>query len=187
MIRPVKNLERYKYVISDIVFAYNPSEESIKIPSTLIKTFCIKHDFDKNVTPAYMLSMTVPKSYYELITTNMNTLTVTFSIYRQFIGVVTQSSVDSYNDIDNTIQNNLYASLTLKAINESSLSTITANRLHNDTIKNKETSDTVDYTQNLIPLDLYLYDYSKLSNYKINSSFVIIFIFFAVIARHISI
>ena len=130
MIRPVKNLERYKYVISDIVFAYNPSEESIKIPSTLIKTFCIKHDFDKNVTPAYMLSMTVPKSYYELITTNMNTLTVTFSIYRQFIGIVTQSSVDSYNDIDNTIQNNLYASLTALLLAKSLYSSIRSISAH---------------------------------------------------------
>lgn len=173
MIRPVDSLEQYKYNMSDVVFTYSDSVDPIEIPSTMVQNLSIKNSYDSNVSPAYMLTMTVPKKYYERIVTHMDTLTVTFTLYRIYLGYV-DKDVDKNRKTDEDItQTTPYATLTLKALNDSPLSTVAASKLPKSDTANEETSDTIDYTNDLIPLNMYLYDSDNIKKYKINKSFII--------------
>jgi hypothetical protein len=180
MIRPIKDssgqlieMERHKYKMSNLILTYKDQTEPITIYSNLVKSFTTCNDFENNVTPSYLLSLTVPKVYYEKIRTNMSSLTVTFSLYRIFVGVVKDESKQEYAEQENVNQEILYKNFTLKAIDDSSISVNTINRLPKDVMKNPDSTATEDYTQDLLPLDLYLYDFESLKKYKINSSFII--------------
>lgn len=179
MIRPMDatnekyiNLDKYTYDISDILLTYDTSKEPITIDSKYLKTLSINNSFETTVTPSYMMDLTVEKKYYREIITHMNTLIVSFSIYKINIGNPT-------NAIESTSVNNsfnhkeLYAEINLKAINNENISTNTENKLPTDITANDEDSNTTDYTQDILPLTLYLYDYEKLTKYKKCGSYII--------------
>ena len=96
MIRPNVDLECHKYKISDLTFTYDGLTEPITISSDLIKTLLISNDYDNTVTASYMLSLTVPNKYYNQICSNMNTLTVTFTISKCFLGLIKGTEEDEY-------------------------------------------------------------------------------------------
>ena len=167
MVRPNVNLDRFKYKISDLTITYNGAETELIVSSSCIKNFLINSNFENNVISSYKISLSVPKNNYQLITTHMDSLTVTFTINKIHLGYVYDNSKSEYGSSDMDIE---YGKYTLKAINEHSLNTSNINRLPTDEVTNVETSDTADYTESLLMLDLYLYDADKMEKYKINSS-----------------
>lgn len=177
MIRPNANLERYKYRLSELIFTYEDSKTELKVPSNLIKSLSIVNDYENAVSPSYLLDMVVPKNSYKEIITNMNTMTITFNITSVFVGTVTTDK-DNTDTTGLAEQEKLYAQLTLKAINENNMSMNIHNRIGNDSlVKNaygtEDNNEINVYSDNLVPLSLYLYDFDRIGKYKINKSFVI--------------
>lgn len=173
MIRPNVDLECHKYKISDLTFTYDGLTEPIVISNNLIKSLMINNDYDNTVTASYMLSLTVPNQYYNQICSNMNTLTVTFTISKCFLGLIKGTEEDEY---ENKLEQNVdYARLTLKAINDQELGTSNISRIPDtDDVTVVDEGDSEKFTgYELIGLNLYLYDADKMEKYKKNKSFII--------------
>lgn len=173
MVRPSVNLEKYGYKISDIILNISDRDDQVIISSNLIKSLLISNDYEKNVISSYMITFMIQKINYEKIITNMDKLNATFTITRNFIGYTDGSGITNAEYGDNKyLQDSEFATLSLKVLNESNINTINANKMPINETTNITTSEASDYTQDLIPLTLYMYDASKLDKYKINMSLI---------------
>lgn len=175
MIRPNVNLEKYQYKISDVELSNTDNNEVVTISSELVRSLAISNDYENNVTSSYMMTLLLNKSDYEKIVVNIDKLNANFKLTRSFVGFIDDTDdVDRYEKT-RTYQDYEYASLSLRTINESNLNTVDANKMNSKTTDNlpNNTEDNGDYTQDLIPLTLYMYDANNLNKYKINKSFII--------------
>lgn len=180
MVRPNVKLERYMYSFSDLMITSSKFDGIITIKSDKIRTLTIKNQFDSNVSAGLLISFMCSKDYYETILTNIDTLYVSFDLYKIFVGYVDDDS-KNINFDNQSLQKKLCYSLKLKAMNADNLSTYVATVMKNDglsEIDNDPASDELvtmsnDGKQDLILTSFYLYDDSNISKYKMNKSYII--------------
>lgn len=159
MIRPIKDLELYKYSLSDILFYANNFDDPITIKPLQVLSLTILKNYEKNIVPLMFMSLHVKRTEYEKIVTSMNTLTVEFSMYK------TKASEDESNY--NKIQySSPYINGRFKAYNKDLLDTRVTGQLKNSI------DDSTNSTQLTVELNLYLYDYQSILKYKKNKSYI---------------
>jgi len=166
--RPNVPLERHKYKISDIILTADDFEEPILVSHKFVRSLAVINDFDNNISPKIQLVFQVDKNIYENIILNMNTLTADFTIYKIFIGELTDSS-DILTD-EELEQDHVWRRMNLKALNEDNISMTNANQLsEDDEIKD----ESVDNSQKTAMMTLLLYDNNKITKYKKSNYFII--------------
>lgn len=157
MIRPIVNLDKYSYKMSDITLLANDWDEPIVIPPIQVLSFVSLRDYEKNIIPLSLLSIHVNKDNYEKIITSINTLTATFTIYK--------CTYDDDNNISKYSEPLLNG--TYKATNRDLMDMRIPSQLKNTA------NSTTNTTQNTIELSLYLYDYQSIIKYKKNFSYIL--------------
>lgn len=157
MIRPIENLDAYKYVVSDIKLMSPDFDEPIVITSTEFITLSIYRDYDKNVIPSLFLTANLKRSYYEQVMTSIQKLTASFTIYRTVY-------TDDGSEID---YDHPYITNTFKVSNSDLLDTRVANKMKNTV------TDTYNTTQESIQVNFNLYDYKSLEKAKKHSSYIL--------------
>lgn len=171
MSMPNVPLERWKYSLSDINLNADGWDEPIIIRNEFIRSYSQINDYDNAVSPKIQLVCTVEKEYYETIITNMNTLTVNFTISKMNMGLLTNSN--DFEDMASELTQDMsYAyNISLKAASDDKISTTNANRLMNDEeLIDASLSDT---SQQTVALTLLLYDNNNITKYKKNSYHIV--------------
>lgn len=166
--RPNVPLERYKYDIDDLIINASEFEEPINVRHDFVKSISIVNDYENTISPRIQLVFQVEKEYYKSIALNMNTLTVTFNIYKIFVGELLESKDLSTDEVE---QRHVWKRLSFKAINSDNLSTSDINNL----LKDEEFIDvdnTADNTQKTVIFTLLLYDNIKINKYHKNNYFI---------------
>jgi len=166
--RPNVPLEKHKYKISDVILTADDFDEPIIISHKFIRSLSIINDYENTVSPRMQLVCQVDKTVYENIILSMNTLTATLTIYKIFIGEVTDSS-DVLSD-EALEQDHVWRRMSLKAMNEESISTNNANQLSDD---DELKDDSADNSQKTAMLTLLLYDKDKISKYRKSNYFIV--------------
>lgn len=157
MIRPVANLELYKYSLSNVLLYADNFDEPITVQPLQVMSLTISKNYEKSVVPLMFMTLHVKREEYEKVVTSMNTLTAEFSVYK------TRTSEFDNNQIE---YGTPYISGRFKAYNKDLLDTRVTGQLKNT--KN----DTMNNTQLTVELDLYLYDYQHVTGYKKNKSYI---------------
>lgn len=165
--RPSVALERYKYKISDITLTADGFEEPIVVSNKFVKSICIIHNYENNVSPKMQITFEANKEDYEDIVLNMNTLFATFTIYKNHLGEISQS-VDI--EKDSVEQDHVWKEFQLKAVNEDNISTQNANKLMND---DEYADQSLDNSQKTVSITLLLYDDKKITDYRKSKYFII--------------
>jgi hypothetical protein len=157
------NFDSYRYQISSVTISGAGS--AITIEPNEINSLIINSDYDNNVLPSYSLNANVKKEDYNSIVSNMDNITVSFTVSKGIFKRVNTNETISTQDED-TAQYSKWQSFSLKAVNQDNLSVETANQL-----MTRETDVSSKTTQSTLELNLYLYDSNSLEKYRSTSSY----------------
>ena len=159
MIRPVKTLDKHKYVFSDI--SLTSTNLSDPIPVEIVKSLAITHDYDNAISPFIILTVGIVPSVYQKIIENIDTLRFKMNILKMIV------------DKDDTMegQPKNYISLDCKATIKDQITTYTSNVLEFEKSQEIQPYEGID-TQ-ISEMTFFLYDDSAIKKYRQCSSYII--------------
>ena len=172
MISPYKDLDQYGYRIDDCIIRYsdNLNIDDLIIDRKYINNLTIINGYDNNVTPAFVMSVTINKYDYLNLLKYMDSITVYFSLLKYYLGPIKDNIDHTSSELtDSGMQYTKVATFELKAISDGDIDTWIPNKLHFSAESDKDSDATLDRTQ----LKMYLYDYSKIQKYRIAKSYII--------------
>ena len=163
MIRPVAQLNKYIYSVSDLVFSAPSFTEAITIPSAYVKSITVSKMYEKNIVPLMYVSMHVYKDVYQQIATSIDNLTASFTLYKS----IDTTEVELNDSTVGTYRIPIIQG-TFKAFNRDLLDVRVPGQISN-------TKDgATNMTQQTLELNLYMFDHEQVLKYKKNSSQILV-------------
>lgn len=85
MLRPIANLNEYRYIIQDIIISKSGSQKQYIIPADFITSVSIINKYEENIIPIINVKASVSKEIYKLLTSSGGDLTLKISLYKYII------------------------------------------------------------------------------------------------------
>jgi hypothetical protein len=152
MLRPVEELNEFRYSISDIAVMVKGSSDSYTIQAEHVKGLSILHKYDTNIIPLITLTAGVEKELYGLLSTSADKITMQVSIHKY----INNSDIKAKE---------LVFSKVFSILVESDMQHSELRAMYGDTDNTDGTINGAS-TQQLMDATIYLMDNTKLTNYK---------------------
>ena len=152
MLRPIGELNRYQYIISDMIISISGDTQKYVISNDNLRYINITHSYLENISPIIEVGANVPKEIYKKFTKLSGDISVTVIIHK----VNTSSAIKAKE----LVFSKTYSVLTETEVQPDDM------KMFEDTVDVATNTISSKHTDQLVNLSFYLIDKDKLTKYK---------------------
>lgn len=161
------NLDHFMYEADNIKLGLGNGEYIMLLKEDIF-TILISKEFVNKISPAVFITFMLSKQNYKTLTEYIDNSTMSFDLYKSFIGKIVDNTMIEERDTDS--QKQLVSHFDMKCMNEANLNTAIPNLLSN--LSSSEDSIATSGGDK-VKVTLYLYDYNQLQKFKIKKSYIL--------------